>query len=214
MKTKSVFAVTSLAFVASASAYTVSITNFDGADSTAVPILDNTGTPIAAGAGFIGAGTFAAAPDSLETAKGLVPFGTGATGFTNGLGGEAGFFFNQFNAPIPFGTTDAPVGEDLYIVFGNGSTLADSTQLAVFDAGQVFGTESAAGSGGNDVVILDSALTPENLVFGNVANDVDLGLGVIFSEGIQLSDGTVVPEPSTSLLAALAGLALAARRRR
>ena len=40
------------------------------------------------------------------------------------------------------------------------------------------------------------------------------GLGLVFTEGIQLGEGVVVPEPSTSLLAALAGLALAARRRR
>ncbi len=36
-----------------------------------------------------------------------------------------------------------------------------------------------------------------------------------FSQGIQLSNGmTNIPEPSTGLLTALAGLALAARRRR
>ena len=78
----------------------------------------------------------------------------------------------------------------------------------------VFGTENAVGAGALDIIIDSDSLTADSLVYGTILTDVDTGLGLIFTEGIQLGEGVVVPEPSTSLLAALAGLALAARRRR
>jgi hypothetical protein len=57
-------------------------------------------------------------------------------------------------------------------------------------------------------------LTADSLVYGTILTNRDTGLGLVFEEAIQLGEGVVIPEPSTSLLAALAGLALAARRRR
>lgn len=211
MKTKTLILGSSALFTALASGYTVSLTNFDAADSTAVPILDNTGTPVAANGGFIGAGTFASTPTSVTDAPNLTLFGSGATGLTNGLGGLDGFFFNQFNAPIPEGTTDPPVGERLYVVMGDGASLAESSNFAIFDTGQTFGTENAVGSGGLDVVLLSSTLTPEALIAGTIVEDYDYTGVATFDEALQLAP---IPEPSTSLLAALAGLGLVARRRR
>jgi hypothetical protein len=97
---------------------------------------------------------------------------------------------------------------------GDGADLASSTDFAVFDPGLVFGTENAVGAGALDIVITSDLLTEDSLVYGTIVPSVDTGLGLVFDEAIQLGEGVVIPEPSTSLLAALAGLALAARRRR
>lgn len=196
-----------------ASAYTVSFLNVASADSTAVPVVDNTGAPIALGSGFVAAGTFASVPGSIDEVRSFTPFGDGNSAFSNSIG-VGGFFDGNRSAPIPAGTVDAPVGASVYLVIGDGADLASSTEFAVFDPGLVFGTENAVGAGALDIIIDSDALTPDSLVYGNIITDVDLEIGVTFAEGIQLSNGAVIPEPSTSLLAALAGLALAARRRR
>ena len=196
-----------------ASAYTVSFLNVASADSTAVPVVDNTGAPIALGSGFVAAGTFASVPGSIDEVRSFTPFGDGNSAFANSIG-VGGFFDGNRSAPIPAGTTDAPVGASVYLVMGDGADLASSTDFAVFDPGLVFGTENAVGAGALDIIIDSDALTPDSLVYGTIVTEVDTGIGVIFAEGIQLGEGAVIPEPSTSLLAALAGLALVARRRR
>ena len=197
-----------------ASAYTVSFLNVAAADNTAVPVLDNTGAPIALGSGYVAAGTFTAVPGSADDVRSLfAAFGDGNSAFSNSIG-VGGFFDGNRSAPIPAGTTDVPVGASVFLVIGDGSDLASSTDFAVFDPGLVFGTENAVGAGALDIIIDSDALTADSLVYGTIATNVDLGIGVTFDEGIQLGEGAVIPEPSTSLLAALAGLALAARRRR
>ncbi|MGB0327413.1 MAG: PEP-CTERM sorting domain-containing protein [Akkermansiaceae bacterium] len=216
MNKKQVIAATAALIAGSASAYTVSVQNFVGADASAVPVIDNAGNPIGVGAGFVGLGTYASAPTDVVSALDLVLFGQGDTTFQSGLG-VAGFVTRGRSAPIPEGTPNGPgqpVGDRLYVVFGNGADLASSDQVAVYDSGLNFGTENAAGQGALDVIIDASALTSENLIVGSIATGVDTGLGLAFDEGIQLAGGDVIPEPSTSLLAALAGLGLVARRRR
>ena len=213
MKKTTLIGLSTAMLFSAANAYTVAFTNIGAADPTAVPILDNTGAPIASGAGFVSAGTFSAAPASVADVQTFTAFGAGNTAFANDFSAP-GFFNAARTAPIPEGTATAPVGEDLYVVIGNGSSLADSSQFAVFNPGLVFGTENSVGAGGLDAFLNSDTLTEDSLVFGTIVTDIDTGLGVTFTEGIQLSDGTVVPEPSTSLLAALAGLALTARRRR
>jgi hypothetical protein len=214
MKKTVIASLTAIGLFSGASAYTVSFLNVAAADNTAVPVLDNTGAPIALGSGYVAAGTFTAVPGSVDDVRSLfTAFGDGNTAFSNSIG-VGGFFDGNRSAPIPAGTTDVPVGASVFLVIGDGSDLASSTDFAVFDPGLVFGTENAVGAGALDIIIDSDALTADSLVYGTIATNVDLGIGVTFDEGIQLGEGAVIPEPSTSLLAALAGLALAARRRR
>jgi hypothetical protein len=214
MKKTVIASLTAIGLFSGASAYTVSFLNVAAADNTAVPVLDNTGAPIALGSGYVAAGTFTAVPGSVDDVRSLfTAFGDGNTAFSNSIG-VGGFFDGNRSAPIPAGTTDVPVGASVFLVIGDGSDLASSTDFAVYDPGLVFGTENAVGAGALDIIIDSDALTADSLVYGTIATNVDLGIGVTFDEGIQLGEGAVIPEPSTSLLAALAGLALAARRRR
>ena len=168
-----------------ASGFTVSFLNLASADNTAVPILDNNGDPIALGSGFVAAGTFAALPGSIDDVRSFTPFGEGNSAFLNTLG-VGGFFDGNRSAPIPEGTTDAPVNQSVYLVIGNGADLVSSTEFAVFDPGLVFGTENAVGLGALDIIIDSDALTDESLVYGTILTDVDTGLGLTFDKGIKL----------------------------
>jgi hypothetical protein len=167
------------------SGFTVSFLNINSADSTAVPILDNNGDPIALGSGFVAAGTFATLPGSIDDVRSFTPFGEGNSAFLNTLG-VGGFFDGNRSAPIPEGTTDAPVNQSVYLVIGNGADLVSSTEFAVFDPGLVFGTENAVGLGALDIIIDSDALTDESLVYGTILTDVDTGLGLTFDKGIKL----------------------------
>ena len=226
-----------------ASAYVVSFTNAPETNSTAVPIIDNTGQPIAVGAGYAAVGTFEVVPTSVEEIRSSFGiFGDGPTSFENELFNVSSAFFElSRSAPIPQGTVGGPVGQNIYVVFGSGSSLACSTGFAVFDSGLVFGTDGADEEGRVAVNITSETLTPESLVYGEFYTNADIGLGLVFSEGIatewvkppgwgaggfddindvirqspnELAPELCIPEPSTSLLLALAGLAVAARRSR
>ena len=220
-----------------ASAYVVSFTNVPDANNTAVPILDNSGMPIAVGAGYAAVGTFEVVPTSVEEIRSSFGiFGDGPTSFENELFNVSSAFFElSRSAPIPHGTVGGPVGQNIYVVLGSGSSLACSGGFAVFDSGLVFGTDGADEEGRVAVNITSETLTPESLVFGWLYGNVDVGLGLVFTEGIrtnfikpplwdpegpndvpanELAPELCVPEPSTSLLLALAGLAVAARRSR
>ena len=220
-----------------ASAYVVSFTNVPEANNTAVPILDNSGMPIAVGAGYAAVGTFEVVPTSVdEIRSSFSVFGDGPNSFDNRFNAYS-FFELSRSAPIPHGTVGGPVGQNIYVVLGSGSSLACSGGFAVFDSGLVFGTDGADEEGRVSVNITSETLTPESLVFGALHMNVDIWIGVVFSEGIgtewwemppnwdgeppqgnlsnnELAPELCIPEPSTSLLLALAGLAVAARRSR
>ena len=97
-----------LLFVGQASGFTVWFNNIKLADPTAVPILDNTGISIEGGAGYVAAGTFSTPPEQITNFDAFEVFGNGSSSF-NGI--AAGFFDLSRSAPIPSGTTNAPVGE-------------------------------------------------------------------------------------------------------
>ena len=174
-----------------ASGFTVSFLNVASADNTAVPILDNNGDPIALGSGFVAAGTFAILPGSIDDVRSFTPFGEGNSAFSN-TSGVDGFFDGTRSAPIPEGTTDAPVGASVYLVIGDGTDLASSTEFAVFDPGLVFGTEDAVGFGALDIIINSDSLTDQSLVYGTILTDVDTGLGLTFDKGIKLGDSGIL----------------------
>ena len=167
------------------SGFTVSFLNVASADSSAVPILDNNGDPIALGSGFVAAGTFESLPGSIDEVRSFTPFGEGNSSFSNPIGVD-GFFDVTRSAPIPAGTTDAPVGASVYLVIGDGADLANSTDFVVFDPGLIFGTENAVGAGALDIIIDSDVLTDESLVYGTILTDVDTGLGLTFDKGIKL----------------------------
>lgn len=201
-----------------ASAFTISITNQATIGDPSLPILDNTGAPLTSGS--VGVGFFA---DDASVTDNSLDFGTLLTNFfqfgtTEELvqGAAPGLISltnpAAFDVVVPIGSTGGQIGESVFVVFGNSSTLANSDQLAVFRSDSIFGTDDAAGQGGVTVVLgsnVGTLLLGDNTGPTIVSNDLG---SITFADNIQLV--SAVPEPSSSLLAGLAGLALLARRRR
>jgi hypothetical protein len=178
------------------SGFTVWFNNIKLADSTAVPVLDNMGLPIEGGAGYVAAGTFPTPPEQVANFDEFEVFGDGPSSF-NGI--AAGFFDLRRSAPIPSGTTNAPVGERIYVVIGDGDTLSTSTDFALFDSGLTFGTENVLGLGASDITITSENLNPDSLIIGDILTDVDTGLGLTFEKAIRLA---TTREPLAPILSA------------
>ena len=175
-------------------AYTVSFTNVNVADGTAVPILVNPGTPIANNSGFIAVGTFSVIPTSIEDIRAFKIFGEGDTSIKNNIG-IGGFVTGTRSAPIPEGTIDSPVNESVYVVIGDGADIASSNSFAVYETGYVFGTDP-----GQLKIIIDSdTLISERLIFGSIISNLDIGIGVVFNKAIQLEFVDCVGERSSDL---------------
>ena len=173
-----------LLLVGHGSGFTVWFNNIKFADSTAVPVLDNMGLPIEGGAGYVAAGTFPTPPEQVANFDEFEVFGDGPSSF-NGI--ATGFFDLRRSAPIPSGTTNAPVGERIYVVIGDGDTLSTSTDFALFDSGLTFGTENVLGLGASDITITSENLNPDSLIVGDILTEVNTGLGLTFEKAIRLA---------------------------
>ena len=189
---------TFLLLVGHCSGFTVWFNNIKLADTTAVPILDNTGTSIEGGAGYVAAGTFSTLPEQITNFDEFEVFGDGPSSFN---GTAAGFFDLRRSAPIPSGTTSAPVGERIYVVIGDGDSLSTSTDFALFDSGLTFGTENVLGLGASDITITSENLNSDSLIVGDILTDVDTGLGLTFEKAIRLAStrGPLAPILSADL---------------
>lgn len=202
-----------------ASGFNISVANLVPADPTDVPIIDNVNAPIAQNTGFISAGVFSSDPlvNMVPDFSGFTEFGTGETTFAGA--GFDGFFSVTRNLPLPEPAdgvaSDPLVGQDIFVVIGNGSTLETSSLFAIIDSGQQIGEDIAgAPEGEASILINDSFISESTLIFGEIQQDVPIEGLITFNEAIQLAPLNAIPEPSTSLLGLVAGLGLLARRRR
>lgn len=194
-------------------ATSISLRNFFG-PTDGLPLVDNTGAIIPGGELTFQAGTVDAAGlaqiAGLDTETDDV---TVTSLFTASGGSRGANFAGLFNSAVgdadtggALGTADTP----LYIL-----VTRTGGDVMLFDAGQSFPAQVAGNaSAGLEVrdataVLFGGAVVP-------VTNDAALpgALQGNYANGLAFGVTTGVPEPSTSLLAGLAGLALAVRRRR
>ena len=194
---------------------TISVSNLDTADTFDRAIVDNSGSIIAVGGGVVSVGFF-------ETLSTVGDFGSAtrttllddfeqfgsstSTGFQNSFNAE-GFFSASFTDTIA-DVDSVFVDETLFTLIGNGDTLASSSEFLVFrHDGEILQPE-VAGIGGNSGLVRPGDGT---LLLGQDNGVIDvLGMQVgSFSTAI-----VSVPEPSSSVLLGLGGLAFVLRRRR
>ena len=197
--------------VVSSAVTSATVRNFSSF-TNGLPTLDNTGTPIS---GSYAVGYFADDFDFLQD-------GTAVRDGFNIFGSELNTFVFTGLIGTPNSTSDtidkdgsSPFsGKDVYVLFGDQGTLADSGLFGVFKVAGQFQDENAA-----DLGTAAADVFPGNgeVVYGNVIAPLSQppeNGSLSFSQGLQLVAVGVIPEPSTGLLTALAGLALVARRRR
>jgi len=202
-----------------ASAYTITVTNQSTFGDPSLPVVDNTGAPIATG--FVGVGFFASDSAVTDNARDFTALLSGFNQYGSpaglaGAGAAPGLFDlvspANWTVAVPFTSTAPQIGKNIYVVFGNGASLAESEQLGIWKSNNVFGKEDEAGNGGT---FADIATGQGALLLGLSGGAQSFGGGAInYSDSIRLVAADGIPEPSTGLLAGLAGLALVARRRR
>ena len=204
MKLKHVVA-TLAAMSVSAFGASITVTNNQGPVNTQ-SVVDNTGAAVEGGVAAIG---------SISDVTQLATLGSGAdlaglfTEF-DGASGSVGSV-GVFNGVYNFSNNGASIvgsgfeGAPIYLVLGNGSDIASSTQAAVLEIGSFPTSEPAVST----IFVNNSSSTA-------LLGDFDT---------FTLQPATVprqnpalalvgIPEPSSSLLIGLAGLSLLIRRRR
>lgn len=200
-----------LAFAATGqAAVTLTGRNFT-TPTSGVALVDSGNNLLAAGSGSWTAGTFAAGFNFNVTATQVIA-GFNAVTTTAGIGTP---FAGTFNNSVTYdgGTTATPasvVGQAVYILVGNGLTLATSTQIAVFTTGGVFIGGDAIGNGG----FTADAETVGKVVYGQTGGAPNTQPNGAFNltNSVRLISAPV-PEPSTMMLGAIGALGLLRRRR-
>ena len=200
-----------------ASAYTVSVTNQITFGDPSLVLVDNTGAPLTSG--VVAVGYFASDAAVTGNSTDFTSLLTGFNSFGSSVALSGGLAPGLVDLPtpaawtvsVPAGTAGNQVGQNVYVLIGNAATLAESTGLAVWKSTRLFATEDDLGNGG---VLANLSTGQGALLLGESGGSQLVGGAINYADSIRLVTADAVPEPSTSLLAGLAGLALAFRRRR
>lgn len=207
-----------VSMVSANAATSVSLRNFFSA-SEGLPLVDNSGAVIPGAELTFEAGTISEADlltigglDSTTDDAQVISFFTPATSATGtpGSANFAGLFNGSSDADDggALGTATSP----LFILVSR-TEGGSVTDVLLFNAGQAFPVQNA-GNAAAGLEVRDAS----DVVFGGgvvpVQDDSALPVPLQGGFGSGLSFNSAIPEPSTSLLAALAGLGLVARRRR
>ena len=202
-------AAVALAMIGTALGGSVTVTNINAGSSELV--VDNAGNPVVGG--FVGVGTItdpAAAFAGLTGAELAGLFDSFATGATENPAGN--FLLDLDMAFEVTGSANfdsSPLaGGTIYLVLGNGADLASSSQAGIMTLGSFPSSEPTPP---NPVIMSNAAAS---VIFGDYTGTAANGSGITAGERPAFALAGLVPEPSSSLLAAFAGLILLARRKR
>ncbi|MBK1831458.1 PEP-CTERM sorting domain-containing protein [Verrucomicrobiaceae bacterium R5-34] len=212
IKSLSLVAVVISVFASANAAISIRSTNIVDFDSTTSAIVDNTGNVLASGSGFVGVGTFGDLTDEQIQAfssASLIDSSFNLLGSTDMNVGD-GLWSEPVNE---IGDTSAFLGESIFTVIGNGDSIADSDQFFIYRHSTVNGTGTfnQDPNTNGDAVVADGASASGSIVLGG-NGDFQFDFGAGSTDAFNLV--TLVPEPSSTALLGLGGLALLIRRRR
>ena len=199
----------SLAMIGTAFGGSVTVTNVNAGSSETVQ--DNAGNPVVGG--FVGVGTISdpgadfGGLDGRGVADLFTPFAVGET--IDPAGNPLLDLTMSFNVVGSANFDSDPLaGQPIYLVIGNGTDLASSTQAGIMTLGTFPSSEPTPP---NPVLMQAANAT---VIFGDYSGTAANGTGVTAGDRPVFVLGNLVPEPSSSLLVSLAGLALLIRRKR
>ncbi|MBK1854303.1 PEP-CTERM sorting domain-containing protein [Verrucomicrobiaceae bacterium 5K15] len=195
---KKLISITALSIGISAIAQSATVTletkAFVNYSDGSTPVTDNTGT---VSVGFYDSEpTFGTEVSTADILSDYTALGSGA--FEDSIGNLDGYFRFDLTENI----TSEYASKDVYIVLGNASTLEASDEFLVWKA--------TSNPDGNTFVEDDPLGGPGSVALDNTTGSLLLG---DFESG-EFNMISVVPEPSSTALFGLGGLALLIRRRR
>jgi hypothetical protein len=182
---------------------TITVTNTLGPVGTQ-SVVDNAGVPVSAGYAAIGI-VDEAALVGLTSGQQLAD---AFTLFDNAQGPLnnapfSGTFSVQSAGGVPLDQANPFSGKPIYLVLGNGADLASSTEAAVLKVGSFGNTEPTLAT----VNVRAGDVAPADILWGDNSQ-------FQFSGRPTIALAPIIPEPSSSLLFGVAGLALLIRRKR
>ncbi len=187
-----------------ASAAQITISNLGGLH----PITDSSGELVPIGSGFVQIGTIAlsdaeviASPSDragLEAA-----FEVFGSSVAFGAGGSGGFFSASITAPLDTG--NPLIGQNIYIVAGDGADIPDSNDIWIFKSTLSFEDDSPDPF--SETISLDYALEQSagTVLVGTPVNTLVPLAGDSFDGSEMVA---FIPEPDVALLSALACILL------
>lgn len=190
-------------------------TNLPADFTNIAPVVRDGGALVADGTGFmaIGASTLTDAQigDIGTDLAALAAFQGDFTQFGSSTTfGGAGVFnepsLASFSTSQGTSAGDAFVGNNIFIIAGNGADLNSSTELFVYRLNETFGADAPLFA--TDVATFQAG----TLAFGSVAPGISLPQAGT-RNGYAMGTVAVVPEPTVALLGALGVLGLIRRRR-
>ena len=199
-------------------ALTIQSSNLIGFDATTSAIVDNTGRVLVSNTadatesnGSVFVGTFGSLADSaiqsLGSGSDIAAVFTVAGSVDIGTTAPAGLFDATLNVP---GDTSALAGQAIFTVIGNEATIEGSDQFLIYRHSEVNGTGTFVELPSLNGPAIVDASTLSNLVVGEHNNFTsDFGAGDVAAFNL-----VAIPEPSSTALLGLGGLALILRRRK
>ena len=179
--------------------------NIDGSAATGA-ITDNAGNRLVNGSGVASLGVFTSDADvtTATSVSNLLTFYTEVGNNTFG----SGFTGAAFDGVVQRDISGTSVSGQIYSIIGNAATLAASTEVFVYKH-TGFSFAADPGPPANDTLIISSQ--SDILIGGYDKTTHDFGGGDVASFNLE---PVLVPEPSSTALLGLGGVALLLRRRR
>lgn len=192
---------------------TISSSNLLGFDATTSAMVDNAGNAILNGQGVVAVGSFGAMTDGdIQALSSAGEFAAnfaiaGSTAMNSGFDGLWSNPVNNTDDPSGF------AGLPIFTLVGNGDSIGESTQFFVYrhsDLNAGTGTfNEAPGTNEGAIVAAGGGATGSVVVGDHGVWTHDFGAGAVDAFNL-----VTVPEPSSTALLGLGGVALLLRRRR
>lgn len=170
--------------------------------STSAFVHDKDDSALTKGTGVVSIGTYSSIPTFSGTplkTEVLTTYEELAFGTVDSIQDFNGYFNFDLNVTIP----NSFNGDDIYLVIGEASSIADSNQFLVW--------KSTSNPDGNKFIDDNPTGGPGSVQLNNESGDLLLGS---FATTFGLAEVSAVPEPSSLALSGLALFALAGRRSR
>lgn len=180
-----------------------------------VVITDNSGNAIPVATGYVGLGYFTiddATVTAGATASGISTILNSFQSIVSGAFEDEGLYLKSFD--YGKGGLDSQNGKTLYSVIGNGSTIGSSNQFVLYKHDDTLDADGASPSIDENQLNLNDG----SLLFGTSggAKTVDAS-NLLTNDNYTAASSfamALVPEPSSTALLGLGGVALLLRRRR